>query len=211
MSAHTRRRRLALAGLGLTLVMSAVVPIATRALGPLAGYMTVMVLYWVGFCVPVAVVFGDGPYRVRVALDRSPTWIAATAIALPTLVFIAANSAHSAAAEPGMVALALLTAVINGPLEELAWRRTFRANSGDELAYEVLGLSLFTVWHVPLFFSDGVVFAYGFAGLVGGSLALGAVWMVMTRRSDSVGWPIVSHALVNAAAFLPFFATGFPE
>lgn len=209
MSPHVRRRYLVLAGLGLTLVMSVTVPLLTRALGPMTGYLSVLALYWVVFCIPVSVLFGSGPDRVGIDLRWSPGWIGATALALPAAVLIATGPGRWIGAQPGILAVAGLSALINGPLEELAWRRTFRANSEGRLAFELLGLGLFTLWHVPLYFSKGVSFDHGAMGLVGSSLLLGAVWTVMTRRSDSVGWPMVSHALVNVAAFLPFFATNF--
>ena len=209
MSALSNRRRLVLAGLLLTPAMAVVVPTATRVLGPLQGYLAVMALYWVGYCIPVALLFGRGSRRVRVTLARSPAWIVITSIALPVAVLIAARPAMWTGPTPGVVAPALMTALINGPLEELAWRRTFRANSDGDLSYELLGLTLFTVWHVPLYFAEGVTFDHGLLGLVGGSLVLGSVWTGMTRWSDSVGWPVVSHTLVNAAAFLPLFAAGF--
>ncbi len=209
MSASARRHRLVLAGLGLALVMSVLVPVATHGFGPMAGYLAVMFLYWTGFCVPVAIFLGDGPHLVRVRLDRSPRWIVFVSLLLPLLVLIAAGSSAWTQAPRRIVAVALGAALINGPLEELAWRRAYRANSGERLPFELLGLGLFTLWHVPLYFAEGVTFDYGAVGLIGSPLALGAVWMTMTRRSDSVGWPVVSHTLVNAAAFVPFFTGGF--
>jgi len=189
--------------------MFVIVPLVTGTMNPLAGYVAVLAIYWIGFCVPTALIYGHGPTRVTVSLKAGNPWIPAIALALPVLVLFAANPVSWPEAEPHILALAVICALINGPLEEFAWRRSFRAHSNGRLGYELLGLGLFTLWHVPLYFSKGVSFDYGAAGLVGGALVLGAVWVFMTRASDSIGWPIVSHTLINIAAFLPFFATGF--
>lgn len=207
----TRRNSLLLAALLLSALMFVLVPLVTEALSPLAGYVGVLSIYWIGFCVPVSLVYGRGPARVTVSLETGKAWIPITGLALPVLVLLAANPMSWLGADPPILALAAVCALINGPLEEFAWRRSFRANSNGRLAYELLGLGLFTLWHVPLYFSKGVSFDYGAAGLVGGALILGAVWTLMTRLSDSIGWPVVSHTLLNVAAFLPFFATNFAE
>ena len=207
----TRQNSLPLAALLLSALMFAVVPLVTTASSPLAGYVGVLATYWICFCVPIALVYGRGPARVAVSLDAGKAWIPATALALPVFVLFAAGLENWLGAEPHILALALLCALINGPLEEFAWRRPFRANSDGRLEYELLGLCLFTLWHVPLYFSKGVSFDYGAAGLIGGALVLGAVWALMTRASDSIGWPIVCHTLTNVAAFLPFFASNFGE
>ncbi|WP_421724441.1 type II CAAX prenyl endopeptidase Rce1 family protein [Bauldia sp.] len=198
-----------MAALLLSALMAVIVPFVTSVFSPLVGYVGVLIIYWVCFCIPVAAIFGRGPKRISVGLRATKPWIPVAALALPVVVFFAAGPMRWIGSEPAILALAVTCALINGPLEELAWRRSFRANSDDSLPYEVLGLGLFTLWHVPLFFSNGVSFDHGAVGLIGGALLMGAVWTVMTRAGNSVGWPMVSHALVNTAAFLPFFAMNF--
>jgi hypothetical protein len=146
---------------------------------------------------------------VSVSFNAIPFWIPVTAIALPAIVFFSAGTIHWMRGEAYLLVLAIGCALINGPLEELAWRRTFRASSGGRLSFEILGLFLFTLWHVPFYFSHGVSFDHGAIGLIGGALFLGAIWLLMTRANDSVGWPIVSHSLVNIAGFIPLFVANF--
>lgn len=201
-----RQRNLVIAAALLVCLMFPVVRLTTSALSPVVGYVCVLAIYWVFFCAPVSVLFGRGPDRVPVTLVFEPRWVPAVSLALPVVVFFAAGPKTWLRADPTVLLLAVGCALINAPLEELAWRRSFRANSGRKLWFELLGLGLFALWHVPLFFSRGIEFDHGFSGLVGGAFALGAVWVVLTRVSHSVGWPIVSHVLVNTAAFLPFFA-----
>lgn len=209
MSFTTRQLSLVLAALLLSGLMLAVVPLVTNIFSPLVGYVCVLTIYWICFCIPISVIYGRGPTRVTVRLSAVKPWIIATALALPAVIFFAAKPMSWVGSAPSILALAVICALINAPLEELAWRRTFRANSDNSLAYELLGLGLFTLWHAPLYFSQGVSFDYGAVGLIGGAFFLGAVWTFMTRASNSIGWPIVSHALVNIATFLPFFATNF--
>lgn len=185
------------------------VPFITNTLGPLAGLLCVFVIYWACFCIPVASYFGEGDTPVRLDLRVVSFWIPAVAVALPAGVVFGADTLNWLGAEPAIVALAVGVALINGPLEELAWRRTFRANAGGRFSFELIGLFLFTLWHVPLYFAKGVSFDHGALGLVGGAMMLGAIWMVLTRISNSVGWSMVSHALVNIAAFIPLFAKNF--
>ena len=209
MRLSTRQVGLVLAALLLSALMLAVVPLITNVFSPLVGYVCVLAIYWAYFCVPVSVLYGRGSTHVSFGLSTTQPWLAALALVLPAAVFVAAGTMSWVGAGPGILALAVMCAFINGPLEELAWRRTFRANSAGSLPYELLGLGLFTLWHVPLYFSAGVSFDHGAVGLIGGGFVLGAVWTFMTRASDSIGWPMVSHALVNVAAFVPFFAANF--
>ena len=205
----SRRIGLVLAALIISGLMLAVVPFVTNVFGPLAGFVCVLTIYWVCFCIPISVIYGRGPTHVEISPSATKPWIAGTALALPVFVFLAAEPISWLGFEPGILAVAVICALINGSLEELAWRRTFRASSDNDLSYELLGLGLFTLWHLPLYFSESVSFDHGAVGLMGGALVSGAVWTFMTRASDSIGWPIVSHTLVNIAAFPPLFASNF--
>lgn len=189
--------------------MLAIVPFVTSVLDPLVGYVCILAIYWVCFCIPVSLVYGRAPTRVAISLSAPNRWIPATALALPLMVFVAAGPMSWLQSEAYLLLLAVVCALVNGPLEELAWRRSFRANSNNRLSYELLGLGLFTLWHVPLYLSRDVSFQHGALGLIGGALFLGAVWTFMTRASNSVGWPLVSHTLVNVAGFVPLFAANF--
>lgn len=193
----------------LSVVMLFAVPALTRALGPLHGYLSVFVLYWLGYCLPVALIVGRGDRQVGLTLGARPLWIPVLALGLPVGVLIGAGTLGALAIPPALLALAIGSALVNGPLEELAWRRPFRANSGGHLSFELIGLFLFTLWHVPLYFAEGIAFDHGALGLIGGALMLGAVWTAMTRAGDAVGWPMLSHMLVNVAAFIPLFAMNF--
>ena len=204
-------RQLKLVGVSLFLVlaMSLVVGSLTSMLGPLWGYLAVFAIYWIGFCLPVAAVFGRGPEKVSLTLGTSIFWVPIVALGLPVAAALGGGLLSLDEFPYSIVVLGLIAAAINGPLEELAWRRSFRANSGGRLGFELLGLALFVLWHVPLLQSAGVSFDGGAMGLVGGAAALGAVWMVIVRVTNSVGWAMLSHGLLNAAVFVPHYVSNF--
>jgi len=189
--------------------MAVLIPLGTRDLDPLTGLVGVFVVYWVLFCIPVALYFGRGSRPVTIGFDLSPVWVGGLALALPVAVFFGSGAFNWLGSEPSLLMVAVGCAVINGPLEELAWRRPFRAHSEGRLSFELIGLCLFTLWHVPFYFVHGVSFDHDAAGLIGGAFVLGLLWMFMTRVSNSVGWPVVSHALVNSAGFIGLFASNF--
>ena len=190
-------------------VMAVIVPIVSAQLDPLLGYVSVLTIYWIGFCLPVAIVFRRGARQVDYSIQVRPHWVPALALGLPVMVALAAGSLTLDKPQVSLILIAIVVALINGPLEELAWRRTFRANSGGMFAIEFLGLLLFAGWHVPLLLTQDVSFDHGAVGLVGGAALLGAVWLLITRKTNSVGWPMISHAFVNIAAFVPHFHQNF--
>ncbi|MGI9478683.1 MAG: CPBP family glutamic-type intramembrane protease [Hyphomicrobiaceae bacterium] len=206
----SRQRYLVGAALLLVVVMALLVAPLTSMLGPLRGYLAVFAIYWIGFCLPVALTFGRGPETVSLTLS-SPTrpWVPIVALGLPVAAAFGGGLFSLDTFPYPIVALALLAAAINGPMEELAWRRSFRANSGGRLSFELFGLVLFVLWHVPLLRSAGIAFEGGAVGLIGGAAAVGAIWMLMVRATHSVGWAMVSHALLNAAVFVPHFVDNF--
>lgn len=189
--------------------MLIVVPLVTSALSPLTGYLCVFAIYWTCCCIPLAAKFRDGNTNVSLGLRNSPIWVPIIAIILPIAVSFGAGTFEMLDAQINLIALAVLCALINGPLEELAWRRTFRANSEGSMVFEMVGLGLFTLWHVALYQSQGIAFDHGALGLIGGAFGLALVWTFLTRTNNSVGWPMLSHALVNTAGFIPLFVTNF--
>lgn len=204
-----RQIRLVFSAAMLIVAMAFIVPSVSMRFEPLMGYIAVLAIYWIGFCLPVAVIFGHGGRSVSFSIKQAPLWGPVTALGLPVLVALGAGLFALDRPQASLIAIAMGVALINGPLEELAWRRTFRAHSGGALRFELLGLLLFTAWHVSLLATHGVDFDHGALGLVGGAAMLGGVWVVITRATNSVGWPMMSHALVNMAAFIPHFHQNF--
>lgn len=204
-----RQISLVLSAAAMIIAMAFIVPIVSARAEPLIAYVSILAIYWIGFCLPVAVIFGRGTCSVSLIPKAKPLWAPALALSLPVLVAFGAGLFSLETPYASLIAIALGAALINGPLEELAWRRTFRANSGDTLSFELLGLLLFAAWHVPLLLTRGVGFDHGALGLVGGAALMGGVWVLMTRATNSVGWPMISHALVNMAAFIPHFHRNF--
>lgn len=95
-----RQTALVLAALFLSISMMGIVPIVTRALGPLPGYLCVFAIYWSCFCAPAALIFGKGDLRVGLGWHVQPFWTPALAIALPIGVFFGAQTLGSTGADP---------------------------------------------------------------------------------------------------------------
>lgn len=200
------QRRLVACGVLLIAVVSVVVPAISNAAGFLFGYVGVLAIYWVFFCIPVAVKYAGRRSSVSYSLKDTPILVIVLALALPVAVFFAAGTASALSGNLAIVMLAVVVGLIKGPLEELAWRRAYRANSNDSPWFELFGVCMFTLWHIPLLLHHGVTYDFGVVGLVGGVFFMGLIWSLLTRATGSVGWPMISHALVNIAAFIPFFA-----
>ena len=64
---------------------------------------------------------------------------------------------------------------------------------------------LFTLWHVPLALSAGIIFDGGALALIGGAGALGLLWSWIAWRTGSVFWTSIAHVLTNVLTFWVLF------
>ncbi len=185
-----------------------VVPVLT-GWNPQLGFLLVLLSYWLGFCLPVIW------WHVRPLPDRRlfserlrwRDWF------VPVLLLVQVTAVTAVAVVPHTVVLttqgAMLAAavgVVNGPLGEIAWRGAFLRRFADRPRLGFwLGWALFTLSHVPVGLSQGIVFAYGWVGLVGGGAALGLFWSWIAWRTGSVFYVAIAHALTNTLALWVLF------
>ena len=171
------------------------------------GYLAVLAIYWIGFCVPVihwhvrpvAELLSE---RLRWRDWWVPPLLLAQVLAVALLAFVP-NTTHLTT--QGAM-LAGLVGVVNAPLEELAWRGGFMRRFADRPRLGFwLGWALFTAWHVPLGLSAGIVFEGGWVALVGGAAVLGLLWSWIAWRTGSVFYVTIAHALTNAVTFWVLF------
>ncbi|WIY52751.1 CPBP family intramembrane metalloprotease [Devosia sp. YIM 151766] len=174
-----------------------------------AGYLFSLTFYWLFFCLPViglhALPGNDG----RLFSEKLPWrdwWLIPLLLAQIGLIAIVAFAPNTAILTNGGMWLAILIATINGPLEEMAWRGGFLATFR---AWPRLGLwlgwALFSLWHVPLALSHGVVFDGGAAALIGGAALLGLLWSWIAWRTGSVFYVSIAHTLTNLFTFWVLF------
>lgn len=182
---------------------------------PQYGYLFVLTFYWLFFCLPVigwhALTGNDGRlFSERLAWRD--WWIIPLLLVQVGLVAIATFVPNTAILSQGGMYLALLIAAINGPLEEMAWRGGFLGTFRDSPRLGFwLGWSLFTLWHVPLAMSHGIVFDGGALTLIGGAAGLGLLWTWVAWRTGSVFYVSLAHGLTNVFAFWVLFdRNGFP-
>jgi membrane protease YdiL (CAAX protease family) len=199
---------LILHALALPLAMWFIVPTLTANLGGPAGYLLTLTIYWLGFCLPVIAIH---VWRQRGALfsEKLPWrdwWVPGLLLLQVGAIAIAAFVPNTTMLTTHGAMLAAGVALINGPLEELAWRGGFtRVFATRPRLGFWLGWALFTAWHAPLLLSHGIVFAGGWPALLGGAAALGLVWSWIAWRTGSVFWVTIAHVLTNILTFWLFF------
>ena len=205
---------LVLHALALIAVMTAIMPRLTLTLGGPNGFLVSLALYWLGFCLPVIFLHSRKREDGRLFSERLAwrDWFVPGLLLLQVgVVAMVAVAPHTAILTTQGAALAAVVAVINGPLEEAAWRGGFLARFADRprLGFWLSWL-LFTAWHLPLTLNHGIVFDGGGLALVGGAAALGLLWNWIAWRTGSVFWTSIAHALTNVLTFWVLFnANGF--
>lgn len=191
-----------------------IVPAMTGGLGGQTGYLLTLCLYWAGFCLPVIALHvrrRRDPRLFSEKLAWRDWWVPGLLLLQVGAIGLIAVMPNTSLLTTQGAMLAALVALINGPLEETAWRGGFmtRFATRPRLGFW-LGWVLFTAWHVPLMLSHGVVFDGDWLGLVGGAAALGLMWSWIAWRTGSVFWVSIAHVLTNALTFWVFFnANGF--
>lgn len=191
------------AALGLTLVLLLLVPPLTEALGPRTGFLAVLGLYWLLFCIPVILLFIAPDDRAPLFSFRTvPRWVPVAVAVQLALIAVAAFVPNLAVLSPSALAVGALIGLVNGPLEEAAWRGGFLSTFRDNRRVGFWACwVLFTLWHIPLSMSAGIVFDGGTPTLIGGAAALGLFWTFLTFRTGTVAWSALAHALTNVLTF----------
>lgn len=207
---------LVLHALVLIAALSFIVPALTAGLGGPRGYLLSLAVYWLGFCLPVIawhVRFRRGPRLFSEKLAWRDWFVPGLLLLQVGVVALLLFVPNTALLTTHAAMLAGVVALINGPLEEIAWRGGFLTRFAERprLGF-ALNLVLFTAWHGPLLLSHGIAFDGGWLGLVGGAAALGLAWSWIAWRTGSVFWVGLAHVLTNALAFWVLFDTnGFVQ
>lgn len=200
---------LVLHALALIAALTWLVPLLTQTLGGPTGYLLSLCFYWLAFCLPVIVFHVRGrrdPALFSEKLAWRDWWIPGLLLLQVGAVALLAFVPNTALLTTHAAMLGGLVAIINGPLEETAWRGGFMTRFADRprLGF-TLGWLLYTAWHLPLLLSHGIVFDGGWLTLIGGAAALGLLWSWIAWRTGSVFWVSIAHALTNAITFWVLF------
>lgn len=178
------------------------------------GFLLSLAAYWLLFCLPVIVIHVWDRDEGRVFSERlawGDWWIPLLLLAQVGAVGALAFFPNTELLTTHGAMLAVGVALLNGPLEEAAWRGGFMTTFREkpQLGFW-LGWALFTLWHVPLLLSQGIVFDGGAMALVGGAAALGLLWSAIAWRTGSVFYTAIAHTLTNVLTFWVLFnANGF--
>lgn len=200
--------------LALPAAMLVLVPWLTTQLGAHLGYLAVLLVYWLGFCLPVVVTHVRNRHEPGLFSERlrwRDWWVPLLLLAQVGMIAAVAFFPNTGLLTSMGLALAALVAVINGPLEETAWRGSFMTRFADRPRLGMwLGWLLFTLWHAPLLLAQGIVFDGGWPALLGGSAVLGLLWSWIAWRTGSVFYVAIAHTLTNVLTFWVLFnANGF--
>ena len=189
--------------------MLAIVPALTQALGGPIGYLASLIIYWLGFCLPVIAIHvwrQRGPRLFSEKLAWRDWWVPGLLVLQVGVIGLAAVVPNTSMLTTHGAMLAATVGLINGSLEETAWRGGFMTAFADKPRLGFwLGWLLFTAWHVPLALSHGIVFDGGWLGLVGGAVGLGLLWSWIAWRTGSVFWVSIAHVLTNVLTFWVLF------
>jgi membrane protease YdiL (CAAX protease family) len=176
---------------------------------PRAGYLLSLTLYWLCFCLPVIGLYalpGDDGRLFTEKLPWRDWWLLPALVAQVGVVAILVFVPNTALLTTLGMWLALLFALINGPLEEIAWRGGFINAFRDRPRLGFwLGWGMFVAFHVPLTLSIGVVFEGGGWTLLAGAAGLGLFWNWIAWRTGSVFYTSLAHGLTNVFLFWILF------
>lgn len=196
-------KQLVIAAIALTAVMFAAVPLLTGVWpGGIHGYFAALGLYWVLFCVPVVAttIRREDLARLLSLRLRGAVWVPVVLLGQVAVFAVYALFEGFLSLPATAIALGLAFALVNGPLEEFAWRGAYHTASPANAFTQGAGVWLFALWHIPLMLSFGVEFSLNPVLIVGSTLMLGTLWAMATYGTRSIAWPILAHILNNAIA-----------
>lgn len=203
-----RQFALVLHALALPVAMALLVPTLTAWNNQL-GYLISLIIYWLIFCIPVVAIHVWRRHDGHLFTERLNwrDWF------VPLLLVLQVGAVGLFAFMPNTplltthgAMLACAVALLNGPLEETAWRGGFMTTFHDRPRLGFwLGWLLFTLWHAPLLLSQGIVFDGGAIALLGGAAALGLLWTWIAWRTGSVFYTTIAHTLTNVLTFWVLF------
>lgn len=199
---------LVLHALALIAAMTVLVPRLTAINGP-SGYLLALAFYWLAFCIPVIALHVWKRHDGQLFSERlawRDWWLPLALLAQVGVIGIVGLVPHTTMLTTQGAMLATLVALLNGPLEEAAWRGGFITEFRDRPRLGFwLGWLLFTAWHIPLAMSHNIAFVGGWPALVGGAAALGLLWSWVAWRTGSVFYTSIAHVLTNVLTFWVLF------
>ncbi len=181
--------------------------ITTRLWGPRFGFLIGLGLYW-GYTLIVTGWLSRGSEGYLRELFKLGAWTRPRILCyslcfIPTFgVFFIAFVPTVASITQQILLLAVVTAAINGFVEELYWRGLYLREFRDDARIGLwLATGLFGAWHISLFLIDGITYHGGFGALVGGATVMGLLWSYASRRTGNIVANSLAHVLVNLFAF----------
>jgi membrane protease YdiL (CAAX protease family) len=101
-----------------------------------------------------------------------------------------------------LIALTIITGIINGTSEELFWRGlTLRTEIKNKNLVYLSSMIGFGLWHFTLAMINGLKIQGGIGALVGGAFFMGILWQFVAIKTNNIFHVTLAHILVNIFAF----------
>lgn len=185
---------------------------ASRRLGREKGYLLGFGFYWFGWCLLFPRLLLGKTGFGHLITDGAPlfsirNWPAALLWVIITGVTLVMYGRKFLAAEPVLIFLAVLPAVINGFCEEMLWRgvyvQVFQGNFWLGVLFPAVGFSL---WHIV---PQSIFPAENEPAFILSTFFLGLAYGFIAWRTGSALWTAVSHSLGGILALSGIFAPNF--
>lgn len=184
--------------------MLLLMPFLTNIIGKTAGYIIGFCIYWFVFCVPFSLYIGlKKIYCHKSDIGKAESNVLKSIAFLPCIAtFFVVIKEFATIAGFKVLIIALLFAITNGTFEEMFWRGAFNRafNNKIFLAY-IYPTIFFGIWHIALYYAEGIEYQGGFASLVGGSFFMGLLWGWVAYKTKSIKAITIAHILTNFFAF----------
>ena len=192
----------------LCLSMLFLMPYLTIKFGRTAGFIAGFCIYWFVFCLPVCVYSSGGTGRLKEIYHQCFTsttkkkGYGLLALIPCVATFFAVFKATAPIAGYQVLVIALVFALINGTIEEMFWRGIFNQIFKENLFWAYIYPTVFFgIWHIAVYFANGIVYQGGFFSLVGGSFFMGFLWGLAAYKTKSIKVVTAAHIVTNFFAF----------
>lgn len=180
----------------------------SRVFNPLDSYICAFLAYW-GYLAIVSYIFLSKNkvflQKVSLLLKKSNSISLSVVSFVPVIaVFFVAFVPSLSGISLRIVSVAFFIALFNGPIEELFWRGFSIANDSDKWFFPIFSTIIFGIYHSSYLMLD-ITYKGGAINLVGGSLFMGLIWVIVSRKTHSIKSSILAHQLVNLFAFSSMF------
>lgn len=162
------------------------------------GYLLSMAFYWVIWCIVVPLMFMNKKEIIKVLKPTKLSLIDLIILLIPPILAFAFGPFQSRIGQANVLILLLsfLYAAVNSISEEFLWRGFYIAKSQNNIIYGLIIPTIgFAIWHfAPLSIEAS---SFGNLNFVLSAGFIGICWGIVSFRTKSIFWSILSHILLD--------------